>query len=401
MCGLALRALAACLVLSGCTYPVEAGTTPHLVSSVPRLSVTSPHDVLRRYVHANPPPRELFLSSYREALCAWYVACEGVWASAPPSAVIAACHPRGIDPPSDLHIPAVVFRPANASEWTYVPAVAAECLSSIARQQCVGMSAATEFYCGRVFGYVGARDDGCLSQPCSGDERCILPSSCPTCRASCEPPRLLGERCNAMSSSTFNECVEPLICVSGACAIPRQIGDPCSEWNQCIRGGACRAGVCVHAAPEYANYCEALCPGHEPCVTAQDLDACVRRAPRRGGCSADLRLVSRPALDAPPPRSCALGERCVQRECRRAVMPYSGCPDAVACPLGFHCGQGRCLPDPGLYESCDSQARCIQGDCVRGTCVGRPAGMSCNAPGDPPLTVCASGRCDPFSRRCL
>jgi hypothetical protein len=102
---------------------------------------------------------------------------------------------------------------------------------------------------------------------------------------------------------------------------------------------------------------------------------------------------------------CADGSRCVGGRCIVAVGPGDACTDDVVCPAGFVCAHGACAALPTFGQPCSD--RCLDADCVAGSCVRRPDGASCADDPGPYFAYYGrdrsrcEGACDEATQRCV
>lgn len=216
-------------------------------------------------------------------------------------------------------------------------------------------------------------------ETCTSGLDCMSDGYCPATACS----RVCTVRARAAGScSRDEECQTGLICVSGECAAPAALGEPCSGHSKAV----CALGAsCVGSTPEQAGRCaanadvqvgaagEACTPGGTLCreglSCAYDGDTGFNcQEPVASGASCHLAL----------PTQCPRSEYCtapdVTTEGRCSPLPGDG----EACVLGSECAGGHvCLADGDsvictrlrdLGEACTQAAMCRSGRCSQDHC---------------------------------
>ena len=135
------------------------------------------------------------------------------------------------------------------------------------------------------------------------------------------------------------------------------------------------------------NYDAFICGPQETCIVGPSLcGQCEAAAPSGGSCDTTTH--------------CRYPDKCVAERCVRPALPAESCGDARNCIAGASCVAGSCVArsfvTPGA--PCDAARRCpYRSVCLGGRCVRTGLlGEAC----DSGLQPCASGYCDPDTKRC-
>jgi len=149
----------------------------------------------------------------------------------------------------------------------------------------------------------------------------------------------------------------------------------CKRTCDCVQGLVCSSGACTKS-PSGPVYCcsKPNCPAGK---------ACVDTAGKAGTCSTTSKCAGR--------CDCAQGYDCVKGACAK-VTPPAYCCSKSGCPAGSACryknGAGSTCPSTGACKvncDCHQALTCVSGACTKG--LGGPA-YCCSRPGCPTGSSC-------------
>ncbi len=227
------------------------------------------------------------------------------------------------------------------------PESAASCLDSISSMSCSRTAAGQTNIgdqCKPVFQGTIADGDACVNNTECVSGSCSA-APCPTdgsccqnrCTPSSAPPQPLGSTCD------WN-CVAGAYCdrssVPGTCRVRLTVGQTCTSTDDCVAGLAC--------VPD---------TGPRTCATY---------VPSGQACSASGALCDDPQSYCDP-----VGGTCIP-----LGKPGTACSDSSQCLSYASCVAGVCQKRPQEGEACNpdagSDARCLVGSCLQGSCAVGP-----------------------------
>ncbi len=256
---------------------------------------------------------------------------------------------------------------------------------------------------------VCSREDGrCRERPARGELCDLVCADGLVCASGrCREPGDVGASC-----ASDAECSGTLACAGGRCRVLAPLDGACSENDECALGLRCEEGSCRSAD---AVLCEddVVCAGLERCGPETSEGRCRAREPLGALCEAsdacldarcdfDVgRCVRRSSVDEPcgGVTDCVEGLTCsLSATCEVPGEIGQPCVDSfegLGCAAGLGCFSGACGPLGRDGELCDDLGRCVESFVCRADAgvqrcgLPREIGEPCESSDD-----CGEARCD-------
>jgi len=247
------------------------------------------------------------------------------------------------------------------------------------------------------------RDASCTSAVATLPAYCNGSGACPGLQTQdCAPYDCVGDQCGGCQNDS--DCADGEYCSGGVCSPKLQLGEVCSDDNQCL-STHCADGVC----------CDDACSGQcEACDAVGSVGECVAisGAPHgsRPACASDG-TVCAGGCDGIDPDACAYPgseTQCREASCTDAVATLEAfcdgagaCPDVQTqdcdpyecngdrcdgpcetdadCPSGTFCSAGMCVDKFANGEDCAAANQCSSGNCTDGVCCDDACQGQCEA----------------------
>jgi hypothetical protein len=194
---------------------------------------------------------------------------------------------------------------------------------------------------------------GNVGAPCKADAQCET-GKCTGGMCTVKAPAVKpGDPCESTSA-----CPAPLQCDATKHCV-EQIGQPCTNNNQCITG-LCEGSVCAEPKPPRNCTADGICGPDQKCLPFQT-------GIKRCGWN--------------PGHTCASDAECTSQWCNRGACSRDDgkCDSPSECPSPYLCitAKQRCLKP--LFASCGGDAECDSSFCDGNRCTASPCIPACSS----------------------